>query len=206
VVFVDAAAAIDAAAAAQRSLAGRRLPGGATVRVRMGLHTGTAELEDHDYYGLAVHVVARVVDVAHGSQIVLSDATMRAGLTDGWACRELGLCRLCGIDDPVRLHQLEGRGLASQFPPLRTLTRAAALPLPVSTLVGRQTETDTVLDLLSHNRIVTLLGPGGIGKTRLAINVGWRSGTVCPDAAWFADLTRITDPRAVADVVAEAST
>jgi len=204
VVFVDAAAAIDAAAAAQRSLAGHRWPGGATVRVRMGLHTGAAELEDHDYYGLAVHVVARVADVAHGGQIVLSEATMRAGLTDGWTCRELGLCRLRGIDDPVRLHQLEGPGLASQFPPLRTLTRAAALPLPVSTLVGRQTETDTVLDLLSHNRIVTLLGPGGIGKTRLAINVGWRSGAVCPDAAWFADLTRITDPRAVADVVAEA--
>jgi predicted ATPase len=204
VVFVDAAAAIDAAAAAQRSLAGRRWPGGANLRVRMGLHTGTAELEDHDYYGLAVHVVARVVDVAHGGQIVLSDATMTAGLTDGWACRELGVYRLRGIDDSMRLHQLEGPGLASQFPPLRTLTRATALPLPVSTLVGRRTETDTVLDLLSHHRIVTLLGPGGIGKTRLAINVGWRSGAVCPDAVWLADLTRITDPRAVADVVAEA--
>jgi len=204
VVFADAAQAIEAAGAAQRSLAGLPWPGGKIVRVGMGLHTGTAELENHDYYGLAVHVVARVVDAAHGGQILLSDATRSAGVPDGWTCTDLGSYRLRGIDDPVRLHQLEGPGLAARFPPLRMLTRAAALPLPASTLVGRQTETDAVLDLLWRHRIVTLLGPGGIGKTRLAINVGWRSGAVCPDAVWFADLTRITDPRAVADVVADA--
>ncbi|HSJ44440.1 MAG TPA: NB-ARC domain-containing protein [Euzebyales bacterium] len=204
VVFADAAAAVGAAAAAQRSLARHAWPGGRTVRVRMGLHTGAAELESQDYYGLAVHLVARVVDAAHGGQILLSDATRNAGVPDGWTCTDLGSYRLRGIDDPVRLHQLEGRGLASRFPPLRMLTRAAALPLPASTLVGRQAETDAVLDLLWHNRIVTLLGPGGIGKTRLAINVGWRSGAACPDAVWFADLTRISDPRAVADVVADA--
>jgi predicted ATPase/class 3 adenylate cyclase len=204
VVFADAAAAIEAAGAAQRSLAGRSWPGGRTVRVRMGLHTGTAELKNDDYYGLAVHVVARVVDAAYGGQILLSDATRSAGVPDGWTCTDLGSYRLRGIDDPVRLHQLEGPGLAWGFPPVRTLTRVAALPAPASTLVGRQTETNVVLDLLWSHRIVTLLGPGGIGKTRLAINVGWRSGAVCPDAAWFADLTRITDPSAVADVVADA--
>ena len=204
VAFADAGPAIEAAGAAQRSLASRRWPGGNTVRVRMGLHTGTAELENHDYYGLAVHVVARVVDVAYGGQVLLSDATRSASVPDGWTCTDLGSYRLRSIDEPVRLHQLEGPALASRFPPLRTLTRATVLPLPASTLVGRQTETDAVLDLLWRHRIVTLLGPGGIGKTRLAINVGWRSGAVCPDAVWFADLTRITDPRAVADVVADA--
>ncbi|HEX6257576.1 MAG TPA: adenylate/guanylate cyclase domain-containing protein [Euzebyales bacterium] len=204
VVFADATAAIKAAGAAQRSLAGHSWPGGRSVRVRMGLHTGAAELNDDDYYGLAVHVVARVVDAAHGGQILLSEATRDAAVQGGRTCSELGSYRLRGIDEPVRLHQLEGPGLMSRFPPLRTLTRASALPLPVSTLVGRQRETDAVLDLLRRHRIVTLLGPGGIGKTRLAINVGWRSGAVCPDAAWFADLTRITDPSAVADVVADA--
>ena len=204
VAFADAAAAVAAAGTAQRTLTHLAWPAGATVRVRFGLHTGAAELTDRDYYGLAVHVAARVVDAAHGGQVVLTDATRRAGLHDGWACTELGTYRLRGIDDPVRLHQLEGPGLPSRFPPLRTLTRASALPLPASTLIGRQTETDAVLELLWHNRIVTLLGPGGIGKTRLAINVGWRSGTVSPDAVWFADLTRITDPGAVADVVADA--
>ena len=204
VVFDAAAAAIEAAGAAQQSLAGRSWPGGQTVRVRMGLHTGTAELKNDDYFGLAVHVVARVVDAAHGGQILLSDATRSAGVQDGWTCTALGSYRLRGIDDPVMLHQLEGPGLPSGFPPVRTLTRVGALPAPASTLVGRQTETNVVLDLLRSHRIVTMLGPGGIGKTRLAINVGWRSGAVCPDAAWFADLTRITDPGAVADVVADA--
>ncbi|HSK92282.1 MAG TPA: adenylate/guanylate cyclase domain-containing protein [Euzebyales bacterium] len=204
VAFADAAAAIDAAGAAQRALAAHPWPGGQTVRVRMGLHTGAAELRDDDYYGLAVHVVARVVDAAYGRQVLLSDATRSAGVPDGWTCTDLGSYRLRGIDDPVRLHQLEGQGLASAFPPVRTLTRVAAMPAPASTLVGRQAETNVVLDLLMHHRIVTLLGPGGIGKTRLAINVGWRSGAVCPDAVWFADLTRITDPSAIAGVVADA--
>jgi class 3 adenylate cyclase len=203
-VFADTTPAIEAAGVAQRSLADRPWPGGKTVRVRMGLHTGTAEVENQDYYGLAVHVVARVVDAAHGGQILLSDATRSAGVPDGWTCTDLGSYRLRGIDDPVRLHQLEGAGLASRFPPLRMLTRAAALPLPASTLIGRQAETDAVLDLLWRHRIVTLLGPGGIGKTRLAINVGLQCGEVCPDAVWFADLTRITDPGAVADIVADA--
>jgi class 3 adenylate cyclase len=174
--FADAMSAVEAAGAAQRSLAGRPWPGGQTVRVRMGLHTGTAELQNDDYYGIAVHVVARVVDAAYGGQILLSDATRSAGVPDGWTCTDLGSYRLRGIDDPVRLHQLEGPGLASWFPPVRTLTRVAALPAPASTLVGRQTETNAVLDLLGSYRIVTLLGPGGIGKTRLAVNVGWRSG------------------------------
>ena len=204
VVFADAAAAIEAAGAAQRTLGARVWPGGQTVRVRMGLHTGTAELEDHDYYGLAVHVVARVVDAAHGGQILLSDATRRGGVPSRWACRELGVYRLRGMDDPVRLHQLEGPGLASQFPPLRTLAPGRALQPPASTLVGRRAATDAVVTLLRRHRIVTLLGPGGIGKTRLAINVGQNSGEVSPDAVWFADLTRTTDPRAVADVVADA--
>ena len=203
VVFADAAAAVEAAGAAQRALAAP-WPGGETVRVRFGLHTGTAELADRDYYGLAVHVVARVVDAAHGGQILLTDATRGVGVPDGWTCRELGTYRLRGIDDPVRLHQLEGPGLVAQFPPLRTLPPAAALQPPASTLVGRRAETDVVLALLRRHRIVTLLGPGGIGKTRLAINVGLHSGEVCPDAVWFADLTRITDPGEVADIVADA--
>lgn len=204
VVFTDAAPAIEAAAAAQQALAQTRWPGGTPVSVRMGLHTGTAELRGRDYFGLAVHAVARVVSAGHGGQILLTDATRRAGVPDGWTCTDLGSYRLRGIDDPVRLHQLEGQGLASRFPPLRTLRHAVALPRPASTLVGRQADTDAVLDLLGRHRLVTLLGPGGIGKTRLAVNVGWRCGALCPDAVWFADLTRTNDPRAVADVVADA--
>ena len=107
VVFADATAAIKAAGAAQRSLAGHSCPGGRSVRVRMGLPTGAAELNDDDYYGLAVHVVARVVDAAHGGQVLLADVTRRAGApATGWTCVDLGAFRLRGIDDPVEVTQI----------------------------------------------------------------------------------------------------
>jgi predicted ATPase/class 3 adenylate cyclase len=203
VAFSAAADAVEAAAGAQRALTVHRWPND-DVRVRFGLHTGPAELAGGDYYGLAVHTAARVADAAHGGQVLLSEATRAAAASAGLASRDLGLHRLRGIDGPVRLHQLEAPGLASRFPPPRTVAPAPALHVPTTSLVGRRAETEAVLYLVQRHRIVTLLGPGGIGKTRLAVNVGSRAATAFPDGVWFADLTRIEDPDAVGEAVADA--
>ncbi|HEX6254182.1 MAG TPA: adenylate/guanylate cyclase domain-containing protein [Euzebyales bacterium] len=203
VAFGDATAAVEAAARAQQALIEHRWPND-DVRVRFGLHTGPTELAAGDYYGLAVHTASRVADAAHGGQILLSEATRAAGLPVGWTCRDLGLHRLRGIDEKVRLHQLEGRGLLSRFPAPRTVAPARTLHVPTTSLVGRQSETDAVAYLVQRHRIVTLLGPGGIGKTRLAINVGSRATGSFPDGVWFADLTRVDDPDAVGEAIAEA--
>jgi predicted ATPase/class 3 adenylate cyclase len=203
VVFSDPTAAVEAAVRAQHALTVHDWPNDA-VRVRFGLHTGPAELADGDYYGLAVHTAARVADAAHGGQVLLSEATRAAASPTGWTCRDLGLHRLRGIDEVVRLHQLEGDGLPSRFPAPRTVAPARALHVPATSLVGRQAETDAVEYLVERHRIVTLLGPGGIGKTRLAVNVGSRATSTFPGGVWFADLTRVDDPDAVGEVIADA--
>jgi predicted ATPase/class 3 adenylate cyclase len=203
-VFADATTAIEAAGRAQLALRAHPWPSGRPVRVRFGLHTGAAQVADDDYYGLAVHTAARVAGAAHGGQVLLSETTRQAGVPDGWTCRDMGVHRLRGIDAAVRLHQLEGEGLEVQFPVLRTVARVEALQVPAGSLVGREGETDAVLDLLQRHRVVTMLGPGGIGKTRLAINVGVCSGDVCPDGVWFVDLTRTSDPLAVVEAIADA--
>jgi predicted ATPase/class 3 adenylate cyclase len=203
VAFGDAAAAVTAAACAQRALAGHHWPND-EVRVRFGLHTGPAELAGGDYYGIAVHTAARVADAAHGGQILLSEATRARADVAGSTTRDLGLHRLRGIDALVRLHQLEGPGLAPRFPPPRTVAPAPALQAPTTSLVGREAETGAVEYLVERHRIVTLLGPGGIGKTRLAVHVGSRAGATFPGGVWFADLTRTDDPDAVGEVIAEA--
>jgi predicted ATPase/class 3 adenylate cyclase len=201
VVFAMASDAVAAAVAAQRVLVVEGWPVPEGLRVRMGLHTGHAELRGGDYYGPAVNRAARVAGVAHPGQILVSGGT--AALTEELTLRDLGEHRLRGLP-PMRLHQVVAPGLAVDFPPLATLSLGVDLPSPPTTLVGRDAEVEVVGHLVGEHRLVTLTGVGGCGKTRLAIEAAEQLARQFPDGVRFADLAAVTDVTRVADAVVHA--
>lgn len=190
-VFGSAASAIRAALDAQDAMAARPWPGGVEVRVRIGMHTGEAKLTGEGrYVGLSVHLAARVAALAHGGQTVVSEAShaVAAPVLDGIGFLDLGRHRLAGFPDPVVVLQ-PYRGVPHRFPPLRSLLDVD-LPATVGTLFGREREVSLLASLLGSHRLVTILGPGGTGKTRLGIEVGRAllgDGVPCH----FVDLTAI---------------
>ncbi|WP_064446668.1 adenylate/guanylate cyclase domain-containing protein [Micromonospora sp. NBRC 110037] len=204
--FPDAAAAVHACLTAQRALAGHDWPNpDATPRVRMGLHTGYAEPRDGEYASPEVHRAARVAAAAHGGQVLCSAATAKHAepLPDGVSLLDLGLHRLRGFDDRERLFQLVAPGLERRFPRPRTADAAAHnLPTQVTSFVGRQAERAELGRLVEAYRLVTVLGAGGAGKTRLAVELA--SGIVedYPDGVWFVDIAAVTDPGLVAFEIA----
>ncbi|WP_174535275.1 ATP-binding protein [Micromonospora chalcea] len=204
--FPDAAAAVHACLTAQRALAGHDWPNpDATPRVRMGLHTGYAEPRDGEYASPEVHRAARVAAAAHGGQVLCSAATARHAepLPDGVSLLDLGLHRLRGFDDRERLFQLVAPGLERRFPRPRTADATAHnLPTQVTSFVGRQAERAELGRLVEAYRLVTVLGAGGAGKTRLAVELA--SGIVedYPDGVWFVDIAAVTDPGLVAFEIA----
>jgi class 3 adenylate cyclase len=206
-VFADHAAAVRAAVTAQRDLAAHPWPQGMPLRVRMGLHTGRGELGGDDYLGIDVNQAARIAAAGHGGQVLLSEATeslVRHDLPDGVTIRDLGEHRLKDLDHPVRIHDLVIEGLPAEFPPLKTLDVPSTLPSPLTSFVGREREAEQVAELLRASRLVTLIGPGGTGKTRLAVEVARRSVDAFPDGSYFVDLSPITDPMLVPDSIASA--
>jgi predicted ATPase/class 3 adenylate cyclase len=208
VVFRSPSGAVRAAIAAQQGLAAHDWSPGPPVRVRMGLHTGEGVLGGDDYTGLDVHRAARVADAAHGGQVLVSDATrglVQHTLPGGASLRDLGEHRLRGLEDPERLHQLVSDGLAADFPPPRTLdARPNNLPLQLTSFVGRESEIAEVERLLGQTRLLTLTGPGGSGKSRLAVQVAADLLTRFQDGSWFVDLAPVTDPALVPAAVANA--
>ena len=198
VVFASPAGAVRAAVAAQRGLAAHDWSPGPAVRVRMGLHTGEGTLGGDDYVGIDVHRAARIADAAHGGQIIVSDATrglVQHALPAGVSLRDLGPHQLRGIEDLERLHQLVVEGLPADFPPPRTPdARPGNLPPPLSSFVGREEELAAVERLLDHTRLLTLTGPGGSGKTRLALRAAADLLPRYEDGAFFVDLSPVTDP------------
>jgi predicted ATPase/class 3 adenylate cyclase len=197
VVFPTAEDAVGAAVQAQRELAAFDWPGGEKVRVRMGVHTGTPTVHDGGYVGMDVHRAARIAGAAHGGQVVLSSSTAElvgGCLPDGVALRNLGRHQLKDIAQPEHLYQLAIDGLPSQFPPIKTLGAASSLPRPATPLVGRDGELAELIALMSspHVRLVTLTGPGGTGKTRLAIGVAERLRDGFPDGVYFVPLAAAT--------------
>ena len=211
-VFDSAAAAIRATAAAQRALASTRFPHEAVVRVRMGMHTGQGTPASReagaDYVGIDVHRAARITNIAHGGQVLLSGATaMLAGddLGDGIALRDLGEHRLKDLAHPERVYQLVIAGLPSDFPPVRSLDRTPNnLPMQVTTFIGRAPEIRDGLRLLDNTRLLTLTGPGGTGKTRLSLQLAAEAATGFPDGAFWVSLAPISDPELVPSTIAHA--
>ena len=175
VVFDRARDAVAAAVAAQRSLAEYPWPKGEAVRVRMGLHTGEPTFSAGSYTGLDVHRAARICAAGHGSQILLSQSTcelIQHSLPEGASLRDLGRHQLKDLQHAERLFQVIVPGLPSEFPPLRTrMGPPNNLPAQPNELIGRKEEVETVRQLLLRERVraVTLTGPGGTGKTRLAL-------------------------------------
>jgi class 3 adenylate cyclase len=207
-VFVRPPDAVAAAAAAQRALAAADWPEGVRLRVRMGLHTGEAERAGQDYAGLDVHRAARISAVAHGGQVLLSSATRaltERALPEGVQLRDLGEHRLKDLSRPERLSQLCIDGLPAEFPPPRTLDAwRDTLPAQTTTFIGREREVAEALALLERTRVLTLTGPGGTGKTRLALRVAAESAEAYRDRAVFVALAALEEPSLVASTVAAA--
>ncbi len=192
VAFASPRSAVDAAVAAQRAL---ELP------VRMGIATGEAELRDGDYFGAVLNRAARVMAAGHGGQILVAEST--ASLLSGVDLLDLGPRRLRDLPTPVQLFQVRAAGLPTEFAPLRALDVSPGNLRPATTsFVGRESEVAELRAALKTHRLVTLTGVGGVGKTRLAIEVAARLGDEFPDGVWFFDLAAVTDPVAVPDAVA----
>ena len=202
-VFATASDAIDAAVAAQHTIGteGWRLP--APLRVRMGIHSGPAELRDGDYFGTTVNRAARIMSVAHGGQVVVSLATQELARDGDLEVLDLGDHRLKDLGQPERIFQVVHPDLEHDFPPLRSLDAFTTnLPTLRTSFVGRDTEVKVVKDALADARLVTLTGVGGVGKTRLAVQVAADMITEFPEGVWLVELAAVGDPAAVPDVVA----
>jgi predicted ATPase/class 3 adenylate cyclase len=203
VAFTSAVEAAAAAAAAQRALAAHGWPVDGSIRVRMGLHTGEPTATADGYVGLDMHRAARVAAAAHGAQVLLSQTTrdLLPETVEGLTFRDLGDHRLKDLTGPQRLHQLCIEGLRADFPPPRTLDgRVTNLPAQPTPLIGRETELEAVRTLLldEGTRMVTLTGPGGTGKSRLALQVAADTVDEFPDGVYGVLLAPITDPEVVA--------
>ncbi|HYX10956.1 MAG TPA: adenylate/guanylate cyclase domain-containing protein, partial [Candidatus Acidoferrum sp.] len=207
-VFADAADAVSATTAAQRELDRHVWPADARVRVRMGLHTGAGARGGDNYIGIDVHRAARIAAAGHGGQVVVSETTKaltEGSLPDGVSLRPLGAHRLRDIANPERLFQLDIAGLLTDFPELRTLdARPNNLPAQLTSFVGRGSELEEIGKLLERNRLVTLTGPGGTGKTRLALEVAARRLSIYPDGVFMVELAPISDPALVVSAIAGA--
>ena len=192
VAFRGASGAIAAALDAQRALAAYAWPDSVVLKVRMGIHTGEADVVAGDYIGLAVHEAARIADAGHGGQILVSKfSTELAGSTlpDGSDLRYLGQFTFRGIIQPHDIFQVVHPDLRADFGPLRTRSAVPNnLPAQVTSFVGRADELASLAASLGASRALTIHGPGGAGKTRLAIEAASAARDRFPDGVWFVDL------------------
>ena len=205
VAFPSAPGAVAAAVDAQRALAAEPWPPEAEIRVRIGMHTGEATLSAKTYAGLHVHRASRIAGVAHGGQVLISGATraLLEDLPEGIELRDLGEHRLKDIERPEHIWQLVVAGLPSEFPSIRSLDATPNnLPTQLTTFLGREREITEVGELLGRSRLLTLIGPGGTGKTRLSLEVAARSLGRFPDGVYFVELSSIRDADLVLPTVA----
>src|SRR5437588_5197968 len=209
VAFARASDAVGAAAAIQRVLAERAWPQGISVRVRIGLHTGEPKLTADGYSGLDVHHAARIMSAGHGGQILLSPTTrqlVEQHLPTGAYLQDLGEHRLKDLQRPSHLFQLSLKDLPADFPPLKTLdTHPNNLPIQPTPFIGREKEVAAVTRLLQRPdvRLVTLSGPGGVGKTRLGLHVAAELSDDFADGVFVVALAPLNDPTQVIPAIAQ---
>ena len=208
VVFDSAREALLAAIEGQRALAAEPWPAGVEVNVRMGLHAGEASGSAAGLVGLDINRAARIAAAAHGGQIVVSEAVralVTPALDSGVSLRGLGRHRLKDLREPQPLCQVVADGLRMEFPPLRSLdARPNNLPTQLTSFVGRDRELAEAGRLLEANRLVTLTGPGGTGKTRLSLQVAADAADRYPDGVFFVPLETVREPGLVVTRIASA--
>ena len=205
-VFERATQAVAGAIAGQRAMLESDWGPTGPLRVRMALHTGEADADAHDYYGQPLNRCARVLATGHGGQILLSQATaelVREELPEGVAIQDLGEHRLRDLTRPERIGTLVVPGLPGDFPPLRGLESFPHnLPQHATTFIGRLRELAEASELLATSRLTSLVGPGGTGKTRLAVQIAADTIDAYPGGAWFVDLAGATSPEMVPQAAA----
>ena len=206
-VFPGAVAAVEAAGACQLRLAGEGWPGGAVLRVRMGLHTGEARVRGRERVDHApINRCARVKAAGHGGQVLVTKSTrdlVDGRLGGGFGLKRLGEFRLRDLSQPELIYQLTHADLPAGFPPIRTVAeRPGNLPLPVSSFIGRERELEQAAAALGQARVVTLTGTGGVGKTRLGLQAAAQAAPRFADGAWLAELAPVRDVAGVDDAVA----
>ena len=198
--FQDHSSAVSAASAAQEALGLEVWPAEAPISVRMGVHTGDSWERDGDYFGPTLSVAARMMNAGHGGQVLVSAATN--GLLHDVPTRSLGVHRLRDLSEPQEIFELGGGDL--EFPPLRTLDQVRHnLPFVADALLGREEAVEEIVTSIVDHPVATIVGVGGIGKTRLALEVAAGSTSRFADGVWLCELAPVGDEAAVAQAVAD---
>ena len=207
VAFESAADAMEASVAAQRAVTGHEWPPDGVMRIRVGVHAGMAFARDGDYVALALHQAARVVNAANGGQVIASeDAVAAAGDSPTVRFQRIGAFRLRDFEQPVRLAAVRAADDDADAPVVVRAVPAEGhnLMAPTTSFVGRSDDVADLVSRLGGGRAVTIVGPGGMGKTRLAVEVGFHVASAWADGVWMVDLSTVADERLVAAAVSEA--
>lgn len=206
--FVNAHDAVEAAVSIQRTIGSSRWGTSRPIKVRMALHTGPTEVRDNDYFGNTLNRVARLLSTGYGGQVLLSRATtslVRDYLPPQVTLRDLGLHRLKDLDQAENVAMLGHPELQAEFPPLKSLdARPNKLPRLLSNFIGRQKEMQNAKESLRQGPLLTFLGTGGTGKTRLALEVGSELLDEYPDGVWFVQLSPLKDGTLIPQIIANA--
>jgi predicted ATPase/class 3 adenylate cyclase len=206
--FDDAGQALAAAAKAQRALYTEGWQLETPIRVRIALHSGAAEARDGDYVGASLNRIGRLLPVCHGGQTLLTQATeqlVRDDLPEETSLLDLGQHRFRDLVRPERIFQLEMADMPQSFPPLKTLdTTPNNLPVQLTSFVGRVKELEEIQNFISSSRLLSLVGPGGTGKTRLSLQTAANVLESFSDGAWLVELAAVSDPTMVPQSIAAA--